>query len=102
MSDYFSLMVTSYPLLTVKGDRFISKCGESINNNLNMHDWIADDEEDYVRKAILFSNNVYELENIRKRLINSSRKSSLFNMKKYADNFSVVLREIFNSCRVEN
>jgi predicted O-linked N-acetylglucosamine transferase (SPINDLY family) len=67
-----------------------------------MHDWIADDEEDYVRKAILFSSNVHELENIRKRLINSSRKSSLFNMKKYADNFSVVLREIFNSCCAEN
>ena len=51
---------------------------------------------------ILFSNNIDKLENIRKRLINSSRKSSLFNMKKYTDNFSVVLREIFNSCRVEN
>ena len=98
----FELSWMCVPLLTIKGDRFISKCGESINNNLNMHDWIADDEEDYVRKAILFSNNVYELENIRKRLINSSRKSSLFNMKKYADNFSVVLREIFNSCRAEN
>jgi predicted O-linked N-acetylglucosamine transferase (SPINDLY family) len=67
-----------------------------------MHDWIADDEEDYVRKAILFSNNVDELENIRKKLINFSRKSSLFNMKKYADNFSIILRETFSSCCTEN
>ena len=98
----FELSWMCVPLLTIKGDRFISKCGESINKNLNMHDWIADDEEDYVRKAILFSNNVDELENIRKKLINFSRKSSLFNMKKYADNFSIILRETFSSCCTEN
>ena len=98
----FELSWMCVPLLTIKGDRFISKCGESINNNLNMHDWIADDEEDYVRKAILFSKNVDELENIRKKLINLSRKSSLFNMKKYANNFSIILREAFNSCYTEN
>jgi predicted O-linked N-acetylglucosamine transferase (SPINDLY family) len=98
----FELSWMCVPLLTIRGDRFISKCGESINNNLNMHDWIADDEEDYVRKAILFSNNVDELENIRKKLINFSRKSSLFNMKKYANNFSIILREAFNSCYTEN
>jgi len=98
----FELSWMCVPLLTIRGDRFISKCGESINNNLNMHDWIADDDEDYVRKAILFSNNVDELENIRKKLINFSRKSSLFNMKKYANNFSTILREAFNSCYTEN
>ena len=98
----FELSWMCVPLLTIKGDRFISKCGESINSNLNMHDWIADDEEDYVRKAILFSNNVDELENVRKKLINFSRKSSLFNMKKYANNFSIILREAFNSCYTEN
>lgn len=98
----FELSWMCVPLLTIKGDRFISKCGESINNNLNMHDWIADDEQDYVNKAILFSNNVNELENIRKKLINFSRKSSLFNMEKYANNFSIILREAFNSCYTEN
>ena len=98
----FELSWMCVPLLTIRGDRFISKCGESINNNLNMHDWIADDEVDYVRKAILFSNNVVELENIRKRLINFSRKSSLFDMKKYANNFSIILREAFSFCCTEN
>lgn len=98
----FELSWMCVPLLTIKGDRFISKCGESINNNLNMCDWIADDEEDYLRKAILFSNNVDELETTRKKLINFSRKSSLFDMKKYANNFSIILRKAFNSCYIEN
>ena len=93
----FELSWMCVPLLTMKGDRFISKCGESINNNLNMPDWIADDEEDYIRKAIYFSNNIDQLENIRKKLINFSRKSSLFDMKKYSNNFSSILREKYKS-----
>jgi predicted O-linked N-acetylglucosamine transferase (SPINDLY family) len=93
----FELSWMCVPLLTIKGDRFISKCGESINNNLNMHDWIADDEDDYIRRAILFSSNINELENTRKKLRMFSRNSSLFDMKKYVNNFSIVLREAFNS-----
>ena len=98
----FELSWMCVPLLTIKGDRFVSKCGESINNNLNMHDWIADNEEDYIRRAILFSSNVNELENVRKKLRIHSRNSSLFDMKKYANNFSIVLREAFNSSLQED
>lgn len=46
------------PLLTMIGDRFISRCGESINNNLQMVNWIASDEEDYVNKAIEFTQDI--------------------------------------------
>lgn len=93
----FELSWMGVPLLTIKGDRFISKCGESINNNLNMFNWIANDEEDYIKKAILFSNDINELENVRKKLIIFSRNSSLFDMKKYTKNFSILLRQAFNS-----
>jgi predicted O-linked N-acetylglucosamine transferase (SPINDLY family) len=62
-----------------------------------MHDWIADDEDDYIRRAILFSSNINELENTRKKLRMFSRNSALFDMKKYANNFSIALREAFNS-----
>lgn len=98
----FELSWMCVPLLTIKGDRFVSKCGESINNNLNMYDWIADNEEDYIRRAILFSSNVNELENVRKKLRIHSRNSSLFDMKKYANNFSIVLKEAFNSSLQED
>ena len=45
----------STPTLTKKGLQFISKSTESINHNLGMSDWIANDENDYVLKAIKFS-----------------------------------------------
>ena len=35
------------PVLTLKGDRYISHFGESINSNLNMKDWIADSKDGY-------------------------------------------------------
>lgn len=93
----FELSWMCVPLLTIKGDRFVSKCGESINNNLNMQDWIADNEEDYIRKAIFFSKDINKLENIKKKLRMISRKSSLFDMKKYTNNFANILRRAFEN-----
>jgi hypothetical protein len=40
------------PILTKKGDTFLSRCGESINFNLNMNEWTASSNEDYVIKAM--------------------------------------------------
>ena len=40
------------PLLTKKGNNFYSRIGTSINKNLDMEDWIANDEKDYILKAI--------------------------------------------------
>jgi len=83
----FELSWMCVPLLSKRGDRFISKCGESINYNLGMHDWIAKDEDDYISKAVLFSTDIKKLEIIKKKLIESSRNSNLFNMNKFAKEF---------------
>ena len=40
------------PVLTMKGYNFNSRCGESININLKMEDFIAENKNDYVNKAI--------------------------------------------------
>ena len=47
------------PMLTLKGKKFISNCGVSINNNLNMNDWIAYSAEEYINKAIADKNHSY-------------------------------------------
>jgi predicted O-linked N-acetylglucosamine transferase (SPINDLY family) len=36
------------PLLTKKGNNFYSRIGVSINKNLGMDDWIANNEKDYI------------------------------------------------------
>jgi predicted O-linked N-acetylglucosamine transferase (SPINDLY family) len=93
----FELSWMCVPLLTKKGDRFISKCGESINYNLNMKEWIADNDSEYIKKAIFFSRNIKELQEAKKKLIDYSRKSDLFNMNKFTKEFSENLINIYKS-----
>jgi predicted O-linked N-acetylglucosamine transferase (SPINDLY family) len=92
----FELSWMCVPLLTMKGDKFVSKCGESINSNLGMKEWIAENDYEYIRKAVFFSKNIKELQKIKKNLIDYSRKSDLFNMNKFVREFS---ENLINICK---
>ena len=46
------------PVLTIKGNRYLFHAGESVISNLNMFDWIAENETSYVSKAIQFSSDI--------------------------------------------
>ena len=70
------------------------KSGTSINKNLNMEDWIAKDENDYIFKAIKFSENKKKLIGLKKDLKNLSLKSSLFDSTKFADDFYEMLIDL--------
>lgn len=83
------------PLLTMVGDRFISRCGESINHNLQMTNWIAFNEEDYVNKAIEFTQDIKKLEIIRNNLRINSRKSCLFNIDLFSKDFINAINQIW-------
>ena len=82
------------PLLTKKGNTFLSRCGESININLNMREMIAEDEQDYIKKAVKIANDKEILLNLRKRLLLNSRKSNLFNAKLFSENFYQMLLDM--------
>ena len=41
------------PVITLRGDRFLSRIGESIAHNAGLADWIAEDDDDYVAKAVM-------------------------------------------------
>jgi len=80
------------PILTLKGDYFVSKCGESINSSLNMKEWIAYDIDSYVNKSIVFSKDFSILNQIKNKLILHSRNSDLFNSEKFSLDFSEILK----------
>ena len=75
------------PLLTKKGNNFYSRIGTSINNNLGMTEWIANDEKDYILKAISKASNLEKLFQTKKKLRNKFSKSPLSNTKQYAKHF---------------
>jgi tetratricopeptide (TPR) repeat protein len=83
------------PILTLKGDIFVSKCGESINSNLNMQDWIATTIDEYVEKCVNFSKNFQELDSVRNKLKLYSRNSFLFNSNAFSLEFSHSLKKIW-------
>ena len=83
----FEAIWMGVPVLTMAGYNFNSRCGESINKNLNMEQMIAKDEDDYVLKAVNLSNNFEDFLNLRKSVFINAIKSPLFNSQDYAKGF---------------
>jgi len=85
------------PLLTKKGNNFYSKTGVSINKNLGMDDWIANNEKDYISKAVSKASDLEKLFQIKKELRNKFLKSPLSNTKQYAKHFENCLNLIWKT-----
>jgi protein O-GlcNAc transferase len=72
------------PVLTKKGDYFISKSTESINKNIGLNNWIANDESDYINKAVNFSNNLNFLQSVKTYLLENRETFAIFDSKDFA------------------
>ena len=83
------------PIITLKGNRYISHFGESINSNLNMSNWIAENYADYILKAKKFSSDINELSKIRTRLRQSCLQSPVFDSKRFSKHFDQMLWKIW-------
>ena len=79
------------PVLTKAGNNFVSRCGESINKNLGMKDFIAIDNDDYILKATSLCENVDYITKIRKTLRDKAKNSPLFDVDKFGDDFSELM-----------
>jgi len=84
------------PVLTKKGSKFVSRQTESINNNSDMADWVAENEEEYYEKAIKFASDIQYLSklkvNLRKKVLNSPS----FNSSLFAKQFDEMLWKLWN------
>ena len=90
----FEAIWMGVPVLTMSGYNFNSRCGESINKNLNMEQLIAKDEDDYIQKIVNLTNNTDEYINLRKSVFLDAIKSPLFNIEDYSKSFFESLRKI--------
>ena len=79
------------PVITLRGDRFIAHNGETIAHNTGQSSWIADNEADYLAKAIFFSSHLKELSEIRSGLRSKILSSPLFDSDRFAQNFEDIL-----------
>ena len=92
----FEAIWMGVPVITMAGYNFNSRCGESINKNLNLEYLIAKDEEEYISKVINLSNDTKKFFELRKFIYVEALKSPLFDQKKFSKNFFKTLEEIVN------
>ena len=90
----FEAILMGLPVLTMKGYNFNSRCGESINKNIEMIDLIAEDKNDYTKKAILLTQDK-ELENkYGNNLRTKALASSLFNTIQFTKDFENLITNL--------
>ena len=85
------------PVLTLKGDRFLSHLGESIATNAGQTDWIAQDCDDYVNKAIALVSDIQSLAALRGSLRDQVLRTPLFDTQRFARNFGDALWGMYAS-----
>jgi predicted O-linked N-acetylglucosamine transferase (SPINDLY family) len=82
------------PVLTKKGNTFLSKCGESLNISLGLDEWICNDEIDYINKAIYMSKNIDKLQFVKNYLFDNQKKFKLFDSKNLAENLAAAFKDM--------
>ena len=93
----FESILMGKPFLTMRGNNFNSRCGESININLGLKDMIATDENDYYEKALKFYKDSNKIPIIGQKLREHALNSSLLDVKKFSKNFFNKLYDIYTS-----
>ena len=83
------------PVLTLKGNNFVSRCGESINLNLKMSDFIAKNKTEYINKALSLTEDINNLVEIRKSLRQKALASPLFDTDKFGQDFGDLLSNVW-------
>jgi predicted O-linked N-acetylglucosamine transferase (SPINDLY family) len=92
----FEAIWMGVPVLTMQGYNFNSRCGESINKNLNLNCLIAKDEQDYIFKAKELS-NYDKLSKIRKKIFDEAFLSPLFDEKNFSKDFFNLLKSVHSN-----
>ena len=88
------------PVLTLAGDRFVSRQGVGLLMNAGLPEWIAVDAEDYVARAMAHAGDMQRLASLRSGLRRQLLSSPVFDTKRFADHFATALRGMWQEwCR---
>ena len=92
----FEAIFMGVPVLTMSGYNFNSRCGSSINKNLNLNDLISKNEEDYISKAVNLSKDKNLLFKYRELVFNNCMDSSLFDVKNFSKEFYKKINQLYS------
>ena len=87
----FEALWMGVPVLTRTGDRFLSRVGETIMRNAGLADWLAEDEDDYVARAVRMTADLDRLAHLRCGLRARVLASPLFDADRFARHFETAM-----------
>lgn len=79
------------PTLTMAGSTLLGRQGASLLSAGGLSDWVANDEDEYVSKAIAFASDIAALAQLRSDLRAQVQQSPLFDAQRFARNFEAAL-----------
>ena len=80
------------PVLSLRGDRFIARVGESVLNAAGLADWVAGTEDDFVGKAVAMAADLPRLAALRAGLRPQMLASPLCDAPRFARHLEMALR----------
>lgn len=83
------------PVITKRGDRFLSHVGETIAHNAGLPDWVAVDDDDYIAKAVAHAADLNQLGTLRAGLRQQVLASPLLDAPRFARHFEEAILEIW-------
>lgn len=92
----FESIYMGVPFITLTGLPGIGRIGCSILKNLGRSEWIADSEEDYIKKAAKLASDIAELSKIRARLRDEISNSALMKESDFARSIEEAYRAMFS------
>lgn len=83
------------PVLTLKGGHFVARMGASFMSAAGLSDWVAEDDDAYVRLAQEFASNRAQLTKLKRRLRSALLKRPAWDIDLYARDFEDALRSVW-------
>jgi len=80
------------PVLTLSGKTFLSRQGVGLLMNAGLPEWVAEDEDDYVSRAVLHASNLKQLAGLRNGLRQQVLASPIFDATRFSNHFEAALR----------
>jgi protein O-GlcNAc transferase len=80
------------PVLTLRGERYVSHMGESLIHNAGLDEWISETPEEYVEKAMVFAADLLGLAALRGRLRGQLVASPVCDAPRFARNLEDAFR----------
>ncbi|EJL82729.1 putative O-linked N-acetylglucosamine transferase, SPINDLY family [Polaromonas sp. CF318] len=90
------------PVLTLAGERFLSRQGVGLMMNAGLPEWVASDPRDYLSRAVAHAGDLQKLATLRAGLRSQALASPIFDAPRFAGHFETALRGMWQAWCAEN